>query len=100
MPTNLSKHYEIIILDNEYRDDACRSDEYRINLYKDMWEKFRNIMEKYEFNTTEDAQLNHADKGKYVIEHKYQKLHDPKKYGQLICLSSEEPAKQLLPECA
>jgi len=47
IPQNLPKCYEIIILNDEYRDDICKSDEYRINLYKDMWEKFICVLKKY-----------------------------------------------------
>jgi hypothetical protein len=48
IPINLPKCFEVIILDDEYRDDT-RSTEYLINLYKDIWEKFRCVMKKYNF---------------------------------------------------
>lgn len=47
IPPNLPKCFEVIILDDEYRDDVDRSTEYRINLYKDMWDKFRVVMKKH-----------------------------------------------------
>ena len=47
IPNNIPKCFEIIILDDEYRDDIICSDEYRIKLYKTMWEKFVNVMNKY-----------------------------------------------------
>jgi hypothetical protein len=50
IPSNLPKCFEIIVLDNEYRDDIWRSTLYRIFLYKVMWEKFRTVMKKYNFD--------------------------------------------------
>jgi hypothetical protein len=50
IPNNLPKCFEIIILEDEYRDDVWRSDEYRVALYKSMWEKFRCVMKKYDFD--------------------------------------------------
>ena len=50
IPENLPKCFEIIVLDDEYRDDIWRSTEYRVALYKDMWEKFRCVMKKYDFD--------------------------------------------------
>lgn len=50
IPDNIPKCFEIIILDNEYRDDINRPTEYRINLYKDMWEKLRVVMNKYGYS--------------------------------------------------
>lgn len=47
IPLNIPECYKFVILENEYRDDIHRSDDYRINLYKDMWNKFTIIMEKY-----------------------------------------------------
>jgi len=43
------KCFEIIVLEDEYKDDIWRSKEYRVALYKDMWEKFRCVMNKYDF---------------------------------------------------
>lgn len=56
IPENLPKCYEIIILNDEYRDDSSRSKEYRINLYKDMWEKLICVLKKYgyEYASFED----------------------------------------------
>jgi hypothetical protein len=50
IPNNLPKCFEIIFLKDEYRDDIWRSEEYRVALYKDMWEKFRLVMKKYNFD--------------------------------------------------
>jgi len=50
IPENLPKCFEIIVLDDEYRDDIWRSREYRVALYKDIWEKFRCVMKKYDFD--------------------------------------------------
>jgi hypothetical protein len=47
IPSNIPECYEFVILENEYRDDVHRSDDYRINLYKDMWNKFTDVMKKY-----------------------------------------------------
>ena len=49
IPCNLPKCFEIIVLQDEYRDDIWRDAGYRIKLYKDMWEKFKTVMKKYEF---------------------------------------------------
>jgi hypothetical protein len=48
IPENIPKCYEIIILNDEYRDDIHRSDEYRTTIYKEIWEKFRCVMKKYD----------------------------------------------------
>lgn len=50
LPSNLPKEYEIIFVENDYRIDIYESDEYRINLYKDMWEKFRDVLKKYNYH--------------------------------------------------
>jgi hypothetical protein len=47
IPQNLPKCYEIVILKDEYRDDVHRSEEYRINLYKDMWKNLSCVLKKY-----------------------------------------------------
>ena len=44
---DLPKEYEIITIENEYRDDIWRETEYKVNLYKDIWEKFRSTLKKY-----------------------------------------------------
>jgi hypothetical protein len=44
---NIPNCYEIIVLDVVFFDDIWRSTEYRINLYKEMWEKFCTVMAKY-----------------------------------------------------
>lgn len=48
--SGLPKSFEVIFLDNEYRDDVHRTMEYRVNLYKEMWEKFRCVMKKHNFD--------------------------------------------------
>lgn len=47
IPENLPKSYEIIFLNMEYRDNHIRSIEYKIELYKEIWIKFTNVMKKY-----------------------------------------------------
>ena len=42
----IPKEYELITVD-QYYDDIWKKKEYRIPLYRDMFEKFRNIMIKY-----------------------------------------------------
>jgi hypothetical protein len=44
---NIPEEYEIITIENEYRDDILRKKEYRIPLYREIFEKFRNVMIKH-----------------------------------------------------
>jgi hypothetical protein len=46
---DIPKCYEIITID-EYKDDFARPTDYRINLYKDIWEKFSCVLKKYGYN--------------------------------------------------
>lgn len=57
IPENLPKCFEIIVLEDEYKDDICRSKEYRVALYKDMWEKFVCVMKKYGFDHSSFEEL-------------------------------------------
>lgn len=43
---NIPKEYEIIFVD-DYKNDIMMDTPYRLNLYRDMWEKFRFAMNKY-----------------------------------------------------
>ena len=47
---NLPKEYEFVTIDCDYRGDVHMSYENRCNAYKEIWEKFRIVMTKYNYN--------------------------------------------------
>jgi len=48
--SNLPKCFEIIMINGNYGEDHIMCIEERINLYKDIWDKFRYVMKKYDFD--------------------------------------------------
>ena len=46
----IPEEYEILTIENDYRDAIKRKKEYRIPLYRDIFEKFRNVMIKHDIH--------------------------------------------------